>query len=925
MTTPAASCRPRPEVIDLSSDDSDDSLVTPSLHHHETLDFDDDGNLSPIDEQRVFDALIAPDPIPARDRPALGNAHGGQIINIDGEDVFIPDEEEAPQPGPAPPQTITPAEVQDDNDIALAFSDDNFSADSCLQKVLQIFPEVNHEHVIKLYNDFDNQEEYENLPGPARLDNIIEQLVSSSYPKQEKGKQTAKKRKRVDSIDETELKKWEREDREAVPVFLNGPMRAILKVEFPEITNNFINETLATKKHFYQSYLALANAKDSYDPTKPAYGKGRPARNHLANADTIAMNSGWPELIEELAAARKRVHIMRAQRLVEDAKKKAEQENLHRAMEAGETAECSACFDDLPMNRQIHCDGAVAHFTCYECAETYIKSEVGESRCRVLCTAGCGAAFAPNQLNQLEDKQLLQKLAELEQEKAIRDAGLDDLEECPFCDYKAILPPVEEDFEFRCANPECEKVSCRRCKSLSHIPISCEQHAKDNKIDYRHKIEEAMTAALIRSCNKCKKHFIKEYGCNKMTCPSCANLQCYVCSKSLTNYDHFEHTTGRATGTGKKCPLYDNVEERHEREVKEAGAAARAAVVAENPDVSAEDLEIKVSDAVKKSTADRIKQGGGADGGLGLLAFPMPGRNAMRVMIGADADAAEDGDADEEDALGFDAYMPAAARRAMRNMRGRRPAAAPRVPVAPRDLLQPPVAPRAAPVQLHQQPQPAMQGFIPVYGFGEAAAVAPQFPHRVNHPPPAPVPLVQPDAPRQQFANAYMDDPFADWLPEFFRAGAAAGENPFQEGGAFNAVAAAPPAAAVGNQQRLHGLPGIFPGYAPPPPAGAAAENPLVAHQQQRLAMLRAQREQLVRTREQVQQGRQDEVRQQQEDLRQQHEAQRLRQEAQRLRQQQQDRARRHLVQQNVAREREREAMLAMQRALRERDDWRGF
>lgn len=286
----------------------------------------------------------------------------------------------------------------------------------------------------------------------------------------------------------------------------------MLKAEFPDVTVNFCNETLAKEKHLFQAFVAIAKARD-LDEGRLMHGRGRASKKNLANAATIANNSGWPALLDELNAARRQIETVTAERAVEEAKKKAEQENLQRAMEAGETVECSACYDDLPMNRQAHCDGTVAHFTCFECLTTYIKSEVGEARCRVLCPAGCTSAFAPNQLNLLADKQLLEKLAELEQEKAIRDAGLEDLEECPFCDYKAIMPPIDEDFEFCCANPECEKVSCRRCKSISHIPVSCEQHAKDKKVNSRHKIEEAMTAALIRSCNKCKKQYIKEYGC----------------------------------------------------------------------------------------------------------------------------------------------------------------------------------------------------------------------------------------------------------------------------------------------------------------------------------------------------------------------------------------------------------------------------
>ncbi|KAK4543562.1 hypothetical protein LTR36_005457 [Oleoguttula mirabilis] len=773
MAARAGAQRPPPEIIDLlsdSDDDTDDGVsVTPTPRRATApLDFDESGNLSPIDEHQFYDAFVSPSLSPRRNAnpaPAPGHTAGGQIINIGGEDVFIPDEDEPFLPDAA--STVAPSETQHDNAGAVALSNEAFTADTCLQRVLEIFPDISHDHVTKLYNDFEANSDYENLPGPARLDNIIDQLVSAaSYPKQEKGKQPIKKRKREDSIDEGDTKKWEGPDRVPVPHFLKGTMQAMLKSEFPEIPVNFVNETLAAQKHFYQAYITLADAKDN---KKRAYGKGRPSMRNLANADTMATNCGWPELLDELKAVRKRVEVIRAQRAVEDEKKKAEDENLQRAKERGETAECQACFDELPMNRQMHCDGPVAHFTCYDCAEAYIKSEVSESRCRVLCTAGCGAGFAPNQLNLLADKPLLEQLAELEQEKAIRDAGLDDLEECPFCDYKVILPPVEEDFEFRCANPECEKVSCRRCKSVSHIPISCEQHAKDNKVNHRHKIEEAMTAALIRSCNKCKKQFIKEYGCNKMTCPSCANLQCYVCSESLKNYDHFDQAPGRALdgSAPKKCPLYDNVEERHEREVKEAEATARAQVAAENPDVSPDDLEIKVSDAVKKSTADRIKKGGGADGGMAGMAFPMYHAANMREVMRAMHMPLGDEEGDDEDPFeqalaGADAVRLARHPRLGRVWRDAAVAAAamrrvPRAPIAPHLL---PNVPRP----VAQPPNgPAMQGFIPVYAFGGAAPQHNHYrPALANHAPPQAGAPAPPPAPPPAGRFAHYLGPFGD-------------------------------------------------------------------------------------------------------------------------------------------------------------------
>lgn len=434
----------------------------------------------------------------------------GRMIVIDGEEVFIPD-------SPATAGRQHPhAQGQEDlgGDAAYHRETTDFTADVCLKRVLPMFPDIDHEYIIRLYNDYDAQGT-EAIPGGARLEAIVEKLLSGEqYPRQAR-QAPQRKRKRDDDATDQQSRRWEGPDREVAPPVFKGAMSSILKAEFPQFTKIAIARELLAKHHLYPTYLALAELKDNSDVNKK--WSGRPLK-HPTSADALAEHCGWPAMIDELEAARKHVKSLRRQRVIEDAKKWAEKENLQRAIDAGETAECQACFDDLPMNRQIHCNGDTAHFTCFDCAVAYVKSEVGDSRCKVLCTAGCGASFARAQLHLLEDKELLEKLEQLQQEKDIRDAALDDLEECPFCDYKAILPPVEVDFEFRCANVECEIVSCRRCKAVSHIPMSCEEHAKEHKLSSRHKIEEAMTAALIRNCGKCKKGFIKEYGCNKMVC-----------------------------------------------------------------------------------------------------------------------------------------------------------------------------------------------------------------------------------------------------------------------------------------------------------------------------------------------------------------------------------------------------------------------
>ncbi|KAJ0156890.1 hypothetical protein CTA2_12744 [Colletotrichum tanaceti] len=117
-------------------------------------------------------------------------------------------------------------------------------------------------------------------------------------------------------------------------------------------------------------------------------------------------------------------------------------------------------------------------------------------------------------------------------------AGIENLERCPFCPYAAEYPPANTNREFRCDNLDCQKVSCRLCREETHIPKTCEENARDNGIKAEHEIEEAMSAAMIRKCNKCGKQG--------------------------------------------NCPLFDDVNARHNAEVRRAEEEARRKVLESN-------------------------------------------------------------------------------------------------------------------------------------------------------------------------------------------------------------------------------------------------------------------------------------------------------------------------------------------------------
>ena len=136
------------------------------------------------------------------------------------------------------------------------------------------------------------------------------------------------------------------------------------------------------------------------------------------------------------------------------------------------------------------------------------ETQIGLSKYTLECMSmdGCKAGFSYDQRCEFLDQKTTVALERIEQEHVLRMAGIENLETCPFCPFAAEYPPVEVNKEFLCHNPECEAVSCRLCRKESHIPKTCAEAERDNGPSVRLTIEEAMSAAMIRSCNKCKQN-----------------------------------------------------------------------------------------------------------------------------------------------------------------------------------------------------------------------------------------------------------------------------------------------------------------------------------------------------------------------------------------------------------------------------------
>lgn len=74
-------------------------------------------------------------------------------------------------------------------------------------------------------------------------------------------------------------------------------------------------------------------------------------------------------------------------------------------------------------------------------------------------------AFPDSELQRILPEKLFELYEHIRQRRDIELAGLEGLEECPFCDYKVVIDAdFQTDKVLRCQNEECAKVSCRKCK-----------------------------------------------------------------------------------------------------------------------------------------------------------------------------------------------------------------------------------------------------------------------------------------------------------------------------------------------------------------------------------------------------------------------------------------------------------------------------
>ncbi|GAM36037.1 RING finger protein [Talaromyces pinophilus] len=441
-------------------------------------------------------------------------------------------------------------------------------------KIQDVFPDICEDYVKTLYAKHDIR----NRTGQSFLvaiqDALDEILAKSPYPKH-----VSKKRKRDEGVDQDDLRRVRDDKAFYFPVAFK-----LLVKHYPSVPLTTVKDLLTRYKTFLKTYIAL-------------HSMGRPAsdaheywrRLHSAKDKHPALFATVLE--HELQEAKKTIAAK------EGVLKKREEDAIEKLVEeehrvAGTLVECQCCFTEVPPDRTVPCEGDEIHLFCSSCIKQKAEVQVGSMQYELKCfdTSGCQANFSSKLIRKVIGDKLMKRLEDLQQQDEIAKASIDGLEECPFCDFKAICPPVEQNKEFTCLNSDCEKVSCRLCKEETHIPQTCEEakKKKERGIEVRHTVEEAMSAALIRKCPKCGLAIVKEDGCNKLKC-RCGALICDVCKKDISKdgYMHFQVKSST-------CNLHegDTGIRRRMNEVMQAEKAAMAEVLAQGGKIDPEMLRV---------------------------------------------------------------------------------------------------------------------------------------------------------------------------------------------------------------------------------------------------------------------------------------------------------------------------------------------
>jgi TRIAD3 protein (E3 ubiquitin-protein ligase RNF216) len=187
---------------------------------------------------------------------------------------------------------------------------------------------------------------------------------------------------------------------------------------------------------------------------------------------------------------------------------------------------------------------------CGMCLHKYIENLVstGDWRVKCLAVSGCREVIPIEALKGKVSQFLIDRL--VESEVASHRSRRDGFVTCHFCRHQNRIDRLEREI-LRCRH--CGWATCPRCERPSHVGADCTA----DRAQKQALAEEAANSGLAWCCSKCEREFVRDGGCNKLTCPFCDIEYCVVCKKELRTGEGYIHfTSGLGVPAPGTCPLW---------------------------------------------------------------------------------------------------------------------------------------------------------------------------------------------------------------------------------------------------------------------------------------------------------------------------------------------------------------------------------
>jgi len=256
-----------------------------------------------------------------------------------------------------------------------------------------------------------------------------------------------------------------------------------------------------------------------------------------------------------------------------------------------ESKECKICYSEYELHELTKCNspGCINHISCYQCLLGHVKSlindGIGSMDCMFNSSDKCGGVYVENDIrkaiaedddNANNKQEFLNKWNEIViMTEITRIASIcKDYQICPLCckwgcifeSHPGFINTYNTSYFITCGG--CGKLWCSNCKRKEHMGRSCyclefdnnENHNKKKEV-VRNMLLDMVSRVLTHGCSICGCIYIKEEGCNLMTCPKCMGLSCYICGIKLhiRNNNKYWHFSGHeGADVDATCPLWNN-------------------------------------------------------------------------------------------------------------------------------------------------------------------------------------------------------------------------------------------------------------------------------------------------------------------------------------------------------------------------------